>query len=42
LPVLDEFYQKVKAVYPHSVEKTHLHTVVLCQDFGQLKCKNYL
>lgn len=28
LPVLDEFYQKVKAVYPHSVEKTHLHTAL--------------
>ncbi|MBM6931727.1 IS66 family transposase [[Clostridium] spiroforme] len=25
LPILDEFYQKVKAVYPHSVEKTHLY-----------------
>ena len=28
LPVLDEFYKKVKNVYPHTVEKTHLHTAM--------------
>lgn len=28
LPILNEFYKKVKEVYPHTVEKTHLHTAL--------------
>lgn len=28
LPIFDEFYKKVKNVYPYAVEKTHLHTAM--------------
>lgn len=28
LPILNEFHKKVKEVYPHTVEKTHLHTAL--------------